>query len=337
MSATSESPFTSVLLLVLSYGLVLGAPLALRGLRAAPSAATDFVDLQPWMLSVAAAGLGLAGAALMVLVMLKVVRGMEHHPYPAVASALAVLLGVMMLGLGAELRAGSLDASAVCFLCLVTSVLGGGLTQRGHGWTALLGIVVATLPGELVLLSLWSQAGFPSNPLSLLSELSSADRTFLALLTASGVLLSIVAVVTRTLVPAGTSELEEQSNLRERLYAEWILEDPDLVYDAPEQPSDVPEQPSDVPEQPNDSASSKSRERLARAMSLAIADLSRGDGPPALPREHDSAWNFQDTEVEVLPYEEEAVIRPRSQVLVLGSLVVVLTVVVATGWVLARS
>lgn len=296
----TSSPLVSVCLLVLSYGLVLGAPLALRALRTAPAAASHHFELPPWTLSVAAAGLGLGGIAVMVAVMLRVVRGMERHPYASLAPTLGVLLGVMLLGLDATVRVWDLDARTIAFLCLVTSVLGGGLAQHGRGLTALLGIVVATLPSELVLLSIWAQGGFPRDVLAVLSELSPADRTFLAVLSASGVLLSIVAVVARSLVVPQEAAPEALEGFDE--YGAALTGQDDT------------------------------RERLARAMSLAIADLNR-DVHPA-PQQF-SAWNFQDTEVGLVP-DANGGEPGHSTSLLAGALLVLLCALLGAFWTLSR-
>lgn len=316
--ASASSPLVSASLLVLSYGLVLGAPMALRTLRAAPTA-TDLTELPPWALAAGAAGMGLGGIAVMVFVMLKVVRGMERHPYASVAPALGALLGVMLLGLDATVRVGVLDARALCFLCLVTSVLGGGLAQRGYGLTALLGIVVATLPSELVLLSIWAQSGFSRDVLVVFSALSAADCTFLAVLSASGVLLSIVAVVARSLaapaplsltgsVPAAASE-----------------------HDSEHQAPLVRSYPLPAPQ-----AGKDTRERLARAMSLAIADLSRS-GLHAT-RQPPSAWEFHDTHVERSWAHEGPRLSGKSHGVLVGSVLVLTLVCLVLGaaWTLAR-
>jgi hypothetical protein len=254
---------------------------------------------------VAAAGLGLGGIAVMVFVMLKVVRGMDQHPYASVAPALGALLGVMLLGLDATVRVGMLDAQAVCFLCLVVSVLGGGLAQRGRGLTALLGIVVATLPSQLVLLSIWAQSGFSHDVIAVLHKLSAADRTFVAVLTVAGVLLSVVAVVARSIAsPTSQTQLEEP------------LAGPGAASGS----TPVPQSPGDI------------RERLARAMSLAIADLNRGDLRPK--PQHFSEWNFQDTDVE---RDDQPRPPSKSYGLLVGSLVVLVSVMLGTAWALARN
>jgi hypothetical protein len=318
MHEESSSPFVSVLLLVLSYGLVLGAPLAWRALRAAPAAATDLAELPPWLLSVAAAGLGLAGVGLMVFIMHKVVRDLERHPYASLATALGVLLGVMLLGLHASVRVWVLDARAICFVCLVTSVLGGGLAQRGHGMTALLGITVATLPAQVVCVSVWSQHGFPSDVVSVWLELSQADQAFLAVLTVSGVLLSLIGVVSRSLMspalPAQTSEAARTSIPAAQKGA--------LAQDGPQ------------------AGEAQVRDRLAHAMSLALADLQGSELPPP---KHVSLWNFEQTAVETGPaqarprtYDEEIFLPRKPNFMLLGSLLALLGAGFTIAWVLLR-
>ena len=175
VAALEASPFAPVLPLALSYGLLVGAPLAARVVLAA------------------AGGLGLAGLALR-----KGARRVAQHPYGALSSVLGLLLGALMLSLGPSLHVGPLDARAVGFACLAVGVLAGGLAQHGDALTGLLGVVVITMPSELVLLSVWVQGGLAREPLRVLGELAAPDRAFLGLLSGSGVLLSVLAMLTRS-------------------------------------------------------------------------------------------------------------------------------------------
>ena len=121
----------------------------------------------------------------------------------------------------------------------------------------------------------------------------------------AGVLLSLVSVVARSItIPPNQTQLQEP------------LAGPDAASGS----TPVPQAPSDT------------RERLARAMSLAIADLNRGDLRPK--PQHFSEWNFQDTDVE---QDDEPPLLGRSHGLLVGSLVVLVSAMLGAAWALART
>jgi hypothetical protein len=274
---SSGSPLGSLLLLVLSYGMVISAPLLMRWMERMPDELAQIGGVPDWVPFLGMLGLALMGASAMVAVLMRVVNGMERHPYASLSTALAVLMGFMLLGLDTSVKLGAPDSTALAFLCLATSVIGGALSQRGGGLRAMFGTMLASLPGELVLIGVWTRAGSPRDPVPMLMALKSADRTFLALLVLSGVLLSIVAVMARSMAPRPrpTTTLAPRESRR-------LLTVKDLLA--------LP--PSDRTATGLSQTHPRERERLARAMALAVADSDKSDD--RLTPSNYSVWNMHD-------------------------------------------
>lgn len=167
--------------------------------------------LPAWVPMALALGLMLAGTAALVTALMAVVQTLRCHPYAALSAPLSVLIGLVMVGLNAQVHVGPLDANALAFACLSLTVIAGAVTMQGSGLHALLGLLLCALPTEGVFLFVWSQHDFPPDAAAMFASLSAQDQTYLAVLTFSTVLLSTLAMGARNLTPHGARSAEARS------------------------------------------------------------------------------------------------------------------------------
>jgi hypothetical protein len=133
----------------------------------------------------------------MVTVLKRLVRELEFQPYPGVAAAFGVLMGTALIALRAPLHLGELSSGACAVLCLLVSITGGALALRPSPGAAMMGGVVALAPAPLLILVLWTHADQTHSLQGFVHSLSIADRTFVGLVSLFGLLLFLVAVMSR--------------------------------------------------------------------------------------------------------------------------------------------
>ncbi len=337
-AALKEAPasLSPALPLIVSYVLALATPLFVRAIQAAPGLGPQHHGLPAWVPTVMALGVGLAGSAALVWVMKQLVESMDKAPYATLSAALSVLLGILLMGLNATLHIGLLDANALAFVCLTVSVLGGAITVRCHGLHAVWSLILCTFPADVVLFSVWAQSGFATDFARALHALGAADQAYLAVLSLACVLLSIVALLVRTLATGGRRSITLRA-LRKANDSSAISLIPPHI-----EPYALPLlTPSD-------------RERISVAMLLAISDLDKRDLPFTPP--NFSVWTYHDSTAAETPWEvldaieyaelcrhnpaleaDPELIAPLTSRAMLGwSVLIAAGVLLASGWVLTQ-
>ncbi len=193
----AHRPWGALFLLMMSYGLVLLAPIAFHTLRLAAARVGQPVLVAEWVPVALAIGLALLGGAAMVTVLKRLVSELERKPYAGVAAAFGVLMGSALIALRAPFHLGSLDSGACAVLCLLVSITGAALALRAGVGAVIAGGVVALAPAPLLVAFFWGSADHAQSVQGLLQGLAPADRTFLGLIALFGLLLWLVAVSSR--------------------------------------------------------------------------------------------------------------------------------------------
>jgi len=142
----------------------------------------------------------LGGGAATIVVVKRVVRDIDRQPYASLAAVIGVLMGVVLIALRAPLAIGPVGSVALALACLATSIAGGALVQVGGSFVAVLGTLLASLPGALVVGLVWWRAGVDTPLTTLLAELDPASRTFMVLLILACLLIAVSAWLSRALV-----------------------------------------------------------------------------------------------------------------------------------------
>lgn len=190
-------PWGALFLLLMSYGLVLLAPIAFYTLRHAAAGVVQPVHVAEWVPVALAIGLALLGGAAMVTVLKRLVSELEHHPYAGVAAAFGVLMGSALIALRAPFHLGVLDSGTCAVLCLLVSITGAALALRAGTAAVITGGAVALSPGPLLVVIFAASADHAQSVQGLLHGLPNTDRTFLGLIALFGLLLWLVAVSSR--------------------------------------------------------------------------------------------------------------------------------------------
>lgn len=212
-----ETPWSALVLLLVSYALILIAPLVFQMLRSYPLPANAFASAPAWTPVLAAGGLALAGGAAMIVVLVRMVRAIERQPYASLAAVLGVLMGVVLIALRAPLVVGNVDSGALAVIGLLTSIAAGAVVPLGGAVVATVGVLLALLPGPLLVAYLWTQEIQGTSLMTMFAGLDAASRTFLVLLTLGSVLMAIAALIGRALTRSA------------RLAGEWSAEGADAL------------------------------------------------------------------------------------------------------------
>lgn len=194
---SAPRPWGALLLLLMSYGLVLLAPIAFQTLRLAAASVGQPVLVAEWVPVALAIGLALLGGAAMVTVLKRLVSELERKPYAGVAAAFGVLMGSALIALRAPFHLGALDSGACAVLCLLVSITGAALALQARVSSVIAGGVVALSPAPLLVAFFWGSADHAQTLQGMLYGLPPANRTFLGLVALFGLLLWLVAVSSR--------------------------------------------------------------------------------------------------------------------------------------------
>ncbi len=193
-SGSSTTLAFSLLLLVASYALLVAAP-AVSAYFSGLSSGLSYPVVQRWVPVAAGGGLAIGGAAGLVYVLERLLRGLREHPYASVAPTLALFSGALLVSLSASLPLSGVAPGVLGVFALALSVLGGALIER-KGVPMLLGWAVTLFPGLCLVATIWSLS--PASGLgAALWSLEASGRLFLLVLMASSAALALLATFLR--------------------------------------------------------------------------------------------------------------------------------------------
>ena len=187
----------SLTLLVVSYLLLLSAPLVSRHLRTLPL-------LERWLPTACATGLALGGGAALLFVLVQVTREAERRPYVCLAPVLAAFAGCVLVGLGAQLPLPGVPSEHIAVFALAVAVVGGALVQQPGLTTQLSGLACTLLPSATLLGVIWMVSG-KSEPAAALWALDGPARAYLVTLATSSLSIGVIAVFGRSAATPSSS------------------------------------------------------------------------------------------------------------------------------------
>ncbi len=144
-------------------------------------------------------GVALLGAAALVLVVSRLVRDVEQHPYGSIAPVLAVFSGLILSSVRAKLPFPEVSGAQLGIAALTLSLLGGALLSRREVAARVTGWALVALPAFALGLALTAARG-ESEPFSMFHNLDAPLRAYLVLLAISAFALGLLGQFAHLLV-----------------------------------------------------------------------------------------------------------------------------------------